>query len=183
MSKTNDSDFSGMLGKQVGVRKVRGKVVVVNRPKRTMSQPIGGQAQSRFLEASQYAKRQLLDEGVKALYSTGITERKKSAYAVAMGDYLKDPVVQDIDVSGEDGVAGNTILVKAVDDFMVTKVKIRITDASGALIEEGEAVPDAMQVNLWGYTVKSANPLQAGTTIRATAWDRPGNKGQLTKVL
>ena len=57
------------------------------------------------------------------------------------------------------------------------KVKIVITDAAGVLIEEGDAGPDALKVNLWGYKATAANPTLTGTKIRAIAYDRPGNTG------
>jgi hypothetical protein len=58
------------------------------------------------------------------------------------------------------------------DDFMVTKVKIVITNAAGALIEEGDAGPDALKINLWGYKATAANPVLTGTKIRTVAYGR-----------
>jgi len=66
--------------------------------------------------------------------------------------------VRVIDAVDYHRTIGDTITVKATDDFMVTKVKIVTTNAAGALIEEGEAGPDTLKVNLWGYKATAANP-------------------------
>jgi hypothetical protein len=72
--------------------------------------------------------------------------------------------------------------VKATDDFMVTKVKVIITNATGAIIEEGEALPDAMKSNQWEYKATAANPTLVGTKILAVAYNRPGNTGSAQVV-
>jgi hypothetical protein len=150
MSNTkNESDFSGMLGESVTVRKVRGKVVVKNRPKRRLGSPTPGskldEARARFLEATQYARQQISLAESKELYAKRVTHKKRSAFTVAMTDYLLAPKVHSIDTVDYHGAIGDTITVKATDDFMVTKVKVIITNATGAIIEEGEALPDAMK--------------------------------------
>jgi len=73
--------------------------------------------------------------------------------------------------------------VKATDDFMVTKVKIVITNAAGAIIEQGEAAQDANKSDQWEYKATIANSPLAGTKILAVAYDRPGNKGTGEVVL
>jgi hypothetical protein len=192
MSTTkNDSSFSGMLGESVTVRQVRGKVVIKNRPHRQPGRPTPGvkdtskheAAMERFLEASQYARQQISLAESKEMYGKRVTDKKRSAYVVAMTDYLIAPKVRVIDAVDYHGTIGDTITVKATDDFMVTKVKVIITHAAGALVEEGEAGPDTLKVNLWGYKATAANPTLAGTTIRAIAYDRPGNSGTAEIVL
>lgn len=184
-NKNNGSGLSGMLGETVSVRKVRGQVVVTNRPRRRAGKPSEKQAsvQEKFLEASQYANRQIAQAESNALYAAGITGKKRSAYLVAMSDYLSAPKVSSIDILDYRGAIGDTIVVKAIDDFMVTKVKVVIADAAGSILEEGEAGPDAQQVNLWQYKARAVNPTLAGTTVRAYAYDRPGNTGKAEVVL
>jgi hypothetical protein len=117
------------------------------------------------------------------LYTSGITGKKHSAYLVAMNDYLIAPTVESIDTRSYRGAKGDVIVVKAIDDFMVTKVKIVVTNAAGVVIEEGEAGPDVMRTNQWEYKATAANPTLAGTKIRAVAYDRPGNTGTAEIVL
>ena len=87
---------------------------------------------------------------------------------------MNAPTVQHIDISGYRGRAGDTIAIRAVDDFSVTKVSVQIRNAAGTLIEEGEA---AKGLNCWRYRVTVPNLSISGSTIRATAFDRPGNTG------
>src|SRR5258706_12555290 len=192
MSTTkNDSNFSGLLGESATVRQVRGKIVTKNGPHRQPGRPTPTgkdtskheAAMERFLDASQYARQQISLAESKQMYGKRVTSKKRSAYVVAMTDYLISPKVRVIDVVDYHGTIGNTITVKATDDFMVTKVKVVITNAAGALIEEGEAGPDTLKVNRWGYNATAANPTLAGTKIRAVAYDRPGNTGTAEVVL
>lgn len=172
MARKKSTGVSGMLGDDVTVRKVHGKYRISN-PTKKRTNPEG---RERFREAAQYARHQVSIPESNALYAAGVTENKPTALRVAMSDYLSAPKVKSIDTSGYRGKVGDTINVKAVDDFMVTRVNVVIKDASGAVIEEGEAGPDSMLVNQWRYNATKANSKLAGTTIQATAHDRPGNK-------
>lgn len=174
-----NAGFSGMLGAEVTVRQVDGKLVVASRPK---PKPTPSEQQlavhARLREATKYARQQMAVTASQKLYATGITDKLRSAYVVAMNDYFHAPHVHAIDTEGYRGRIGDVITVKASDDFMVTKVKVKILDPAGVLIEEGDAGPDDSQVNLWAYPATVANPTLAGTTIRAIAYDRPGNTGK-----
>jgi len=95
----NQTELSWMLGGIVSIRKVGGRVVVTNRPKRKLNKPTDKQEafQEKFQDAVQYASRQIARADSKALYATGITTRKRSAYVVAVSDYLSAPNVRSID--------------------------------------------------------------------------------------
>ncbi len=184
-TKRKQTELSGLLGETVSVRKVRGRVVVSNHRPRPKTEMPAGQAAvlDKFREAVQYAKQQMGLPASKELYQTGITGKLRSAYVVAMGDYLAAPKVHYIEAIGYRGNIGDTIAVKATDDFMVTGVKIVITAGDGSVIEEGEAGPDLQKINIWSYRATVANPSLPGTTIQAVAFDRPGNKGYLAVTL
>jgi hypothetical protein len=188
MSKSrNNPSFHGlsaMLGDRLVIRKVRGQYQLVNRPPKRRK-PTPGQAARRekFREASQYASRQISLVESRALYATGITRNKHTSYLVALSDYLNAPNVKHIDTAGYRGMAGDIIMIKATDDFMVTKVNVTITDAAGALIEIGEATRDALTADGWEYRVAVINLAWRGSTIRAVAYDRPGNTGMAEAVL
>ena len=175
---------SGMLGDTMVFRTVRGGLQMVNRPKRRRKVSEKQlDIQSKFQEASQYANRQIAKEDSNSLYEAGITDKKHTAYIVAMSDYLNAPKVHFIEALGYKGAIGNLIAVKATDDFMVTGVKVAITAANGTLIEEGEAGPDPDRINLWTYKTTVENPSVAGTVIQAIAFDRPGNATSANKQL
>lgn len=175
---------SGLLGDTVVFRKVRGKMQLANKPapsKRTTENQLA--VKERFSEASIYAKRQLLIPEAAEMYEAGKTDKLHTAFLVAMTDYLKAPKVHDIDALGYQGAIGDTITVKASDDFMVKAVRVVITNADGKTIEEGQASPDPDGVHLWNYQVTAANPVLPGTTIKVVASDRPGNKTSKSLVL
>ena len=134
---------SGMLGDTVVYRKVRGQMQMVNRPARGRKFSEKQEAvKFRFQEATQYARQQLAQEESRALYESRITEQKHTAHVVAVADYLNAPKVHFIETADYVGNVGDTILVKATDDFMVSGVKIVITGSDGNVLEKGDAVPD-----------------------------------------
>jgi hypothetical protein len=176
--------LSAMLSDTIVIRKVRGHYHMVN-PGRRPRKPTPGQADRRekFREASQYASRQISRAEVNALYAQGITSNKHTTYLVALSDYLNAPTVKQIETQGYRGAIGDTIHVKATDDFMVTKVMVTITDAAGVLIEEGVAAQDVQTADGWEYKATVSNRQLPGTTIRTVAYDRPGNKASAEVVL
>jgi hypothetical protein len=186
MSTIKDqTEFSGMFGESLSLRKVNGRVVAKNRPQRKAGAPSQKQLdhQDRFDDAVNYASNQLKDPGAKEMYTAAITTKRQNAFALAVRDYLVAPKVSAIDAINYQGAIGDLIEVKAKDDFMVTKVTFQIQDASGAVIERGEATPKPEMNHLWIYKATVANPVLAGTRIKVTAYDRPGNSTSLEKVL
>jgi hypothetical protein len=180
------TDLSGMFGESITVRKINGSVVIKNRPKRKIvadRTPLQLVRQQKMTEASRWSSKQMAKADVKALYAGRITAKKKSAYHVAVGDYMISPTVQDIDTDLYTGAIGDTISVKAVDDFIVTQVLLTITDASGKILERGQATQDEEKEFLWTYTATVTNAALSGTNVSVIAFDRPGNKGLLGKTL
>ncbi len=183
-SSNNQTELGSMLGDRVTLRKVNNRLEVTNRRKRkpsTMTPELEA-AQDKFLEATQYAKDQVDDNDARALYATGITESKRSAYQVAISDCLIAPRVHYIKVEKYFGKVGNPILVKASDDFMVTQVNIVIRDSDGNVLEQAEAKPNK-RIFIWKYTATAVNPSIKGTTIEVIASDRPGNETTLAVTL
>jgi hypothetical protein len=181
MRKLKDqTELSGIFGEQVTVRKVNGRIVVTNRPKRKRTGPLTEKVlaqRERFQDAVAYAKKQAADEQSRALYAKAIKGKFGSVYSVALADYINVPVVRLIDSSGYEGNVGNTLLIEAKDDFMVTKVHVMVTGPDGVVIEQGAAVPDAERICGWRYVTTVPNATVKGTKITAIAYDRPGNQG------
>lgn len=176
--------MGSMSAKRVSLRQVGNQLIVTERPKQRQAiTEKSTKARERFLDAAFYAAKQIADPASRALYEQGITQKVKSAYAVALSDYLVEPKVEFINTIDYKGQVGDAIAVRAKDDFLVTRVKVEILGAGGTLIEDGDAVTDDSARNLWSYQAKALNPTPAGTTIRATAFDKPGNVGSLEKVI
>jgi hypothetical protein len=175
---------SGMLGNVVVYREQHGQLIMANKPaKRALLTLAQENAKERFLEAVQYAKAQMANPVAKAEYATGINDRRISAYAVAVSDYLKAPEVKSIDAKGYTGAAGDLISIKAFDDFKVLSVHVEIRNAADLILEQGEAVVTPFSPLLWIYTAQTPNGALVGTKIVAIATDRAGNTGTNQIVL
>jgi hypothetical protein len=181
MRKLKDpTELSGIFGESVSIRKVNGRIIITNRPKRKRGKPTEKVlAQQRtFKEASSYAKTAAANPEARALYATGRKGKHESSYTVALRDFMNPPEVSAIDATGYRGTPGDIILINATDDFKVTRVKLVVTDANGVVIEQGDAIDvSATRFNQWEYKAVSTNPSIPGTKIIAVAYDRPGNQG------
>ena len=189
MANSNNSVITGKLrgalGKELVFRDWEGKTVVAKAPKSRKGEgtPAQAEAQDKFLLASIYAKAIVKgqDQGIKDAY-TAVLRPRQNLYSRAMEDFLSPPVVRIIDTSNYTGVIGSPIQIRAVDDFRVTGLQVEISSANGTPLEKGNAVQQTNGLD-WTYTATQANNLLAGSKIKATATDVPGNKGTLEVTL
>ncbi|HCR72014.1 MAG TPA: hypothetical protein DIW23_11260 [Anaerolineae bacterium] len=167
--------LSGSLGEQLVIRHDRaGRTIVAVSPSfdpdRTFSEA-QQETQERFRQATAYAKV-AKDEDVYVEKADG---KAVSAYNVAVADWFHAPEILEVDMSAWDGVQGQIIRVKVLDDVQVTQVNVVITDEQGDAIEQGSAV---QQDGLWWSYTTTENA--SGTPrVIASARDLPGNIGQL----
>lgn len=185
----NDATFglSGKVGKMFSYRQRNGETVVGRKPsksKRTKKRKATADqiaVRLRFKEGTVYAKNAMVDAALKAQYEpsaiNGIT-----IYNLAVADYFTAPVVNSINKDAYQGAIGDKITIRATDDFKVVGVKVVLTNADGSLLEQGEAMLLANGLD-WQYTATQANAILAGTKIKATANDLPGNTGVLEITL
>jgi hypothetical protein len=173
----------GKFGDQVVFRTRFGKSITADIPKVSTKKPALSQVKTRdkFKLASIWAKATLADPDMLAAYSARATGGK-TAYVLAMTDYLKPPRISEIVVTDYQGYAGNVIRVAAFDDFMVKEVKVQIRDASGTVLEEGACVPDSNRM-FWVYTATTEVPDLTGVSVTAIATDNPRHTGEGTVVL
>lgn len=192
MAHSNNSvitgKFKGSLGKELVFREWDGKTVVAKSPKARTGAPTPDQAelQERFLIASRYGKaiKDSVDRSLADAYALALRPRQ-NLYSRAMEDFLSPPIVKVIDQRSYLGAAGDKIVIRAVDDFRVTRVRAEIYAADGTLLEAGDASPNLNGLD-WTYTatrVNSAPSGLAGCKIRATAFDIPNNEGTLEVTL
>jgi hypothetical protein len=141
------------------------------------------EAQEKFQVASRYAKAVMAntDQSLAEGYQTALKPRQ-NLYARALEDFLTPPVVNMIETHNYHGVVGDTVMARATDDFRVTQVIVEIFAPDGSLLERGNAVLTFNGLD-WKYTSTQANPVLAGTRIRATATDVPGNDSSLELIL
>ena len=175
---------TGKLGNTVVYRKFGSQLIMSNAPgKRVKTNPIQLEQQAQFKEGVQYAKAQMKVPEMKALYQSGINESRRSAYAVALTDFLTKPVVKDIDRTVYTGAIGQTIKVRATDDFKVKGVVVTIFDPTGVVIESGSATLPETSASFWQYVTTAANATLTGSKIRAVATDYAENSTLLEVVL
>ena len=177
--------FQGMLGKELVFREWDGKTVVAKAPKRRTGEPTPEQAktQENFLLGARYAKAIAggADPGLLDAYKA-VLKPRQNVYSRALEDFMSIPQVVSINARTYKGAAGDTIVVRAKDDFRVTGVRVEIYAADGNLLEEGDAQVNTNGLD-WTYTAAQNNGLLAGTVIKAIATDVPNNEGTLETIL
>ena len=180
MAKAEDNvltrGFSGTIGKQLTFRRIGGQTFVskYRRPPSVPPTEKAVAARTKFAVATAYAKKAVKNPEKKALYQQAVTGGQR-AYNVAIMDALNPPVVESIDIKNYLGRAGDTILILAKDDFKVDSVSVAISNESGEIVEQGNAV---MQEDMeWLYTATIENPTLSGSKIEVVARDLPGNSG------
>ena len=135
----------------------------------------------RFREAALYGKMVMADPETKALYVEAAKAKGQPVFSLTVADFFNAPSVDEVDLSGYAGGVGDTILIRARDDFDVTGVNVSLTDGDGAAIESGAGLETAAGSGQWVYTATTA--VATGTTVRiaVTASDRPGGVGTATE--
>lgn len=167
---------SGKLGNNIVFRQSARGTVVANKPKKSKKISAAQVAVlDRFSDASYYASEQMKRPEAEALYKSAVTVKLNSGYLVAMTDYLTAPRITAIHTAEYQGAVGDVIKVRASDDFRVMFVTVVIRSATGEQLERGEATFPGDVHPDWVYTVKTVNPLLAGSTITVIAKDLPGN--------
>lgn len=134
----------------------------------------------RFRQAALYGKMVMADEAAKALYEKAA--KGKPAFSLMVADFFNLPCVDEVDLSGYAGQAGDVIVIRAHDDFDVTGVALALTDGAGNAIESGAATETPPDSGRWTYAATTAVP--TGTTVRieVSASDRPGHKTTRTET-
>jgi hypothetical protein len=179
MSKSSNNvvmhGHQGMVGDMLVFKQVNGKTVVAMRPRKSNKPPTEGQLQrqEKFLEATIYAKNAVNDPVLKPIYDA-LAGGGKTAYNVAIADFLKSPVLSKVITENYSGAVGEQIKIRAVDNVKVESLSLSIFAADDTLIEHGEAIslPNGLD---WAYTTTQLNPVLIGSMIRFVATDIPGN--------
>ena len=164
--------LSGGVGNQLVFRQVNGETIVAKYPNRKgSSTPKQIALNNKFAKATVYAKNALQNAALKKVYADQAAKRPGvSAYAMAVADYLKAPIIDHIDTSAYTGVSsGEKINIEVADASKVMTVKVKIvaanSSAGSATLSEGK----------WVYTTTAINAALSGSKVLITANDRPGN--------
>ena len=169
--------LSGAVGEQFVIRKDKaGRTIISNIPtfdeKRQFSEAQLAQ-QEAFREASAYAQT-AKDQEVYVAKADGTPMHPRN---VAMADWLHEPQIKDIDLSGWNGQAGQIIRIEAVDDVQIKQVTVVITDETGTVLEQGAAVKTD---DLW-WTYTTTQAASGSPKVIVSAEDLPGHIAKMTK--
>lgn len=178
-------NYSGKVGDQYVMRTRGKKSIIAGLPKK---RKLGADALSqmesikrKFSLAVIYARKAITNPALKEEYAA-VRRGNQSAFNVAFLDAYKAPELADLRTDGFTGVAGQSLVVQAIDNFRVTKVSFALSSPDGKLLEEGEAMMDENGYD-WIYTTQSDIPSPSGTIIRITAEDIPKNRSLLEAVI
>jgi len=174
--------LSGKVGDILVFTQRGGKTIVGKVPTHTQQLTDKQLAvQDKFQQAVVYAQISLSNDATKAEYAAQ-AKNGQSAYNVAVADFFYAPNIQSIDLSNYAGAVGNTIVITVTDDFKVVAVRVKIYNADGSLVEEGEAAQQAVGTR-WQYTATVANPGISGDKIIVQAIDSPNNMSAKEQIL
>jgi hypothetical protein len=168
-------NYSGIFGNLMLLRNRRGKSVMTIPPARPEKTPSEAQLamRERFSRAAEYASNAMQDPALKAEYAAK-AKNGRSAYVTALADFLRAPIVSQVDTSGYNGNAGDKILIAARDDFRLVSVSLKISDTGGKVIEEGECVLTKPS-GQYEYVATQQMDFSNGVVIQVHATDLPGN--------
>ncbi len=166
---------SGRFGKRLIYSQRGRKTVIARRPsrKRNPNTPLQQVVREIFAEGIIYARGVIADPALKSLYQSKVKDNQ-TAFNLAVSDFCKAPQITRVHVLDYTGQIGDKIIVRAVDDFKVESVELKITDSADSLIEEGATVLSPNGAD-WIYLATATNPVLVGTKILVSAADLPGN--------
>lgn len=176
--------LSGLIGELLVFRQRTGKTIVANRPVKTSNAPTERalEIRKKFKDAVIYAKSAMADPLLKAAYQM-TAKGDQSAFNMAFADFQKSPEIEETpDFGNYTGAVGEELRVSVIDNFKVVRVAFRILSSTDEVLEEGEALQAANELD-WLYTSTTAQGSISGAKVEVSAWDLPGNKSNLTVEL
>jgi hypothetical protein len=171
------SEVRGGIGGLV-VRKSRGKFMLSDKPDMSEVEPSQMQVgqRKRFGRAVAYGKTVMADPASLAFYE-GLAEQKEMpAFSLCVGDYLNEPTIDSLDLSGYKGNVGDRILITTQDDIGVVRLNVELTRTDGANIECGQAIELGAGSGSWVYIATVPVPIGTDIFVEAEGFDRPGSR-------
>ncbi len=164
----------GQVGDLV-FRNLRGDTILSSKPDFSGVQATEQQIEhrERFKRAVAYGRMVMADNETRELYEQAADRKGTPAFALTVADFMNAPAIDEVDVSDYGGQTGDPIYIRTHDDFGVQRVDVNVSNGSGTVLEDGQAVVDA-GTGRWVYLGQTN--LATGTTIRieVSASDRPG---------
>ncbi len=175
--------LSGKVGDLIVFSQRNGKTIVSRAPRDKITEDTQNQKEHKrkFQRAILYSKGVMSNPDTKEEYAEKADRSKGiTVHNVAVADFLNAPDIDSIDASAYTGKIGDTIRIVALDDFAVKMVTVKIENADGSLVEEGEAIDNGAE---WIYTATANNADLSGDKITVTATDNPDNMTEKSQNL
>ncbi|MGB3182000.1 MAG: hypothetical protein WBB45_11455 [Cyclobacteriaceae bacterium] len=165
----------GMVMDSIVYRQRAGRTIVSAKPRRSARPPSEKQLQhrERFREASRYAKgaaRHAIKGPLYAKQADGFN----SAYNIALKDYLKAPVIHEVDLNTFRGRRGDILGVYAEDNFGIAELKVSLINEAGEILAYGRA-EEVIDNTYFTYRLTTDLPVGDVRVLRAEARDHAGN--------
>jgi hypothetical protein len=129
----------------------------------------------KFRQAIDYAKTAFANPAIKALYAEKANAKHVPTFALMVADFFKPPIIDEVDVSAYTGQTGQSIRIRATDDFQVMGVSVLMREPdTNEQLDGGDAVKGTD--GTWVFTTQATIPHGHTFAIDVTATDRPGHK-------
>ena len=76
----------------------------------------------------------MADLQTKKLYEDAAKAKGQPLFSLTVADFFNAPSVDEVDLAGYSGQAGDPIVIHASDDFAVSALNVALTDAEGSPI-------------------------------------------------
>jgi hypothetical protein len=173
--------YRGSIGRLV-FKRYKGRTIVGKKPVRTKEPgPAELARQEHFKEAVAYAKSVLADPTARDFYKPIALQREISIFALAVGDFLKVPVIKPLNLTEYKGQVGDIIQIRAVDDVGLADLDLKIVAQDGTFIEQGKAVEIGAASGKWIYTATASVALGSDVFIEVEGIDHAGNEAKITE--
>ena len=168
--------YRGSIGRLV-FKRYKGRTIVSRKPIVT-AEPSPAQLAHRdqFKQAAAFGKFAQADPDLRAFYEPIALQKEVSIYTVAVGDFLKKPLIKPLNLFNYKGQVGDPIVITAVDDIGLADLDVDIAAQDGTPIESGKAVETGIGSGKWTYTATASVALGSGIFIKVVGVDHAGNR-------
>jgi hypothetical protein len=177
-------EASGSDGEAV-FRQVNGKTIMSKKPRKSRKPYTEAQraVHKRFRAARDYANYVSLNSDLLPRYQEAVLGTKTSVYMLCRRDWYNPPEIDEIKLLKYKGQVGDVIRFTVHDEIGAEAVTVALSDnATGNLIEQGEAVEEYVGSGHWMYTATQAVPSGTAVAVEVLAWDHPGNVGEAKDI-
>ena len=181
--KPKDMNLRGKVGEMVFAQQPDGTVTVrAKGERRAPPTPAEKAARDRFKAARQYVLWAMAQPELEPAYTEEAVARGVRPEHVAMSDFLTDPILSGVDLSGYRCHQGDPIFIVTGDDFKVVQVRVSLIGPFSRMLEEGWAeAAEGSVAKAWVYHAQTTLGPGQMVQVKVTASDRCGHTAELSR--